>query len=97
MDDKQKQPIGKQSLNWRHIIWFIAVWMFVSFLFRGFEPSPSTKEISYTDFKKKVGRGEVGQITIKGNQISGKFKLENSGSKHQQPENRHSFFQYFHR
>jgi len=94
MNDKLKQPIGKQSLNWRHIIWFLAVWMFVSFLFRGFEPTPSTKEIPYSDFKQKVGRGEVGQITIKGNQISGKFKRENSDNEHQKPQNRNWLFQF---
>ena len=59
------------------------------------QPAPSTKEIPYSDFKQKVGRGEVAQITIKGNQISGKFKLENSGNEHKQPENRISFFQTF--
>jgi cell division protease FtsH len=95
MNDKLKQPIGKQSLNWRHIIWFVAVWMFVSFLFRGFEPAPSTKEISYTDFKKRAGRGEVAQITIKGNQISGKFKQENGDTEYEQPRNGNSFFQFF--
>jgi cell division protease FtsH len=66
----------------------------VSFLFRGFEPTPSTKEIPYSDFKQKVGRGEVGQITIKGNQISGKFKRENSDNEHQKPQNRNWFFQF---
>ena len=95
MNDKLKQPIGKQSLNWRHIIWFLAVWMFVSFLFRGFEPAPSTKEISYTDFKKRAGRGEVAQITIKGNQISGKFNRENGDTEYEQPRNGNSFFQFF--
>jgi cell division protease FtsH len=95
MNDNQKQPIGKQSLNWRHIIWFIAVWLFASFLFRGFEPAPSTKEISYTDFKNKVGRGEIAQITVKGNQINGKFKLESSGNEYEPPENRNWFFQFF--
>ena len=44
-------------MNWRHIIWFLAVWMILIFLFRGFEPAQSTQEISYTDFKKNVGRG----------------------------------------
>jgi cell division protease FtsH len=69
--------------------------MFVSFLFRGFEPAPSTKEISYTDFKKRAGRGEVAQITIKGNQISGKFKQENGDTEYEQPRNGNSFFQFF--
>jgi ATP-dependent Zn protease len=77
MNDKLKQPLGNRSLNWRHIVWFLAVWLFVSVLFRGFSPVPSTHEIPYTDFKEKVGRGEVAQITIKGNQINGKLKSEN--------------------
>jgi cell division protease FtsH len=63
-------------MNWRHIIWFLVIWMILIFLFRGFGPAQSTKEISYTDFKKKVGSGEVTEITLKGNLISGKFKQE---------------------
>jgi len=95
MNDKIKQPLGSQSLTWRHIVWFFAVWMFLIFIFRGFAPAPSTKEISYTDFKKKIGRGEVAQITIKGNQISGKFKAQNGDHEPQQPQNGNSFFQFF--
>jgi hypothetical protein len=49
MNDKIKQPLGNQSFNWRHIIWFLAVWIFLIFLFRGFAPATSTREISYLD------------------------------------------------
>jgi len=51
MNEKIKQPLGHQSLNWRHIVWFLVVWMFLIFIFRGLAPAPSTREISYTDFK----------------------------------------------
>jgi cell division protease FtsH len=95
MNNKMKQPFGRPSLNWRHIIWFFVVWMFLIFLFRGFAPAPSTKEISYTAFKKKVGRGEVAEITFKGSQISGRFKQDNSDKEQKQPENDSSFFQIF--
>jgi cell division protease FtsH len=95
MNDKLKPPLGNQSLNRRHIVWFLVVWMFLIFIFRGFAPAPSAKEISYTDFKKRVDRGEVTQITIKGNQISGKFKLQNSDKELQQPQNGNSLLQFF--
>jgi ATP-dependent Zn protease len=96
MKDKLKQPLGNQSLNWRHIVWFLVVWMILIFIFRGFAPAPSTKEISYTDFKKKVDRGGVSQITIKGNQISGKFKPQNSDKDSQQSHSGNSsFLQFF--
>ena len=95
MKDKLKQPLGNRSLNWRHIVWFLAVWLFVSVLFRGFSPVPSTHEIPYTDFKEKVGRGEVAQITIKGNQINGKLKSENIDNEQQRPQNGNWFFQFF--
>ena len=95
MNDKLKPPPGNQSLNWRHIAWFLVVWMFLIFIFRGFAPAPSAKEISYTDFKKRVDRGEVAQITIRGNQISGKFKLQNSDKELQQPQNGQSQPDYF--
>ncbi len=95
MQDKIKQPFGNQSLNWRHIIWFLVVWFFLIFIFRGFAPAPSTKEISYTAFKNKVGRGEVAEITFKGSRISGKFKQEKSAEKQEQPKNGNAFLQIF--
>ena len=95
MNNKMKQPFGRPSFSWRHIIWFLVVWMFLIFLFRGFEPAQSTKEISYTDFKKKVASGKVVEITIKGNQISGKFKQEKSDQEQKQPQKGNSFLQIF--
>ena len=95
MKEKIKPPPGNQSLNWRHILWFLGVWLFLIFLFRGFAPGPNTGEISYTAFKKKVGRGEVAEITFRGNQINGKFKQED-GKKNRPPSNDNiSFFKFF--
>jgi len=95
MKEKIKPPPGNQSLNWRHILWFLSVWLFLIFLFRGFAPGPKTGEISYTAFKKKVGRGEVAEITFRGNQINGKFKKE-GGTKNRPPSNHNiSFFKIF--
>jgi cell division protease FtsH len=95
MRDKIKQPLGNQSLNWRPIIWFLAVWMLLVFLFRGFAPGPSTNEIPYTDFKKRVDRGEVAEITFKGNQINGQFNRESKDKDQTQPNSDNSFFQIF--
>jgi len=95
MQDKIKRPLGNQSLNWRHIVWFLVVWMFLIFLFRGFAPTPSTKEISYTAFKNKVGRGEVTEIIFKGSRISGKSKQEDSAGNQTEAKRGNSFFQIF--
>jgi cell division protease FtsH len=95
MKEKIKPPPGNQSLNWRHILWFLGVWLLLIFLFRGFAPGPNTGEISYTVFKEKVGRGEVAEITFRGNQINGKFRQED-GKKNRPPSNDNiSFFKIF--
>ena len=95
MNRKMKQPYGRPSMNWRHIIWFLVIWMILIFMFRGFEPAQSTQEITYSAFKKKVAGGEVAEITIKGNQISGKFKQEKSNQKQKPSQKSKSFLQIF--
>jgi|AP12_2_1047962.scaffolds.fasta_scaffold00107_10 cell division protease FtsH len=95
MNENIQPPTGNRSLNWRHIIWFLAVWLFLILLFRGFAPGPNTDEISYTAFKRKVGSGEVAEIMFRGNLINGKFKQED-GKNHRSPSNEsNSIFKIF--
>ena len=82
-------------MNWRHIVWFLVVWMILIYFFRGIAPTPSSKEISYSDFKKRVGRGEIAEIMIKGNRISGRFKMEKDEGKRQPPQSDNSFSKFF--
>ncbi len=95
MNGKRTQPFNNQSMNWRHIVWFLVVWMILIYFFQGIAPTPSSKEISYSDFKKRVGRGEISEIMIKGNRISGRLKTENSENHPQQPRTDNSFAQFF--
>jgi len=95
MKEKIQPPPGNQSLNWRRIIWFLGVWLFLIFLFRGFAPGPNTGEISYTAFKRKVGRGEVAEVTFRGNQINGKFKQEDGEKNRSASDDSNSIFQLF--
>jgi cell division protease FtsH len=95
MRDKMKPPLSKHSLNWQHVLWFVLIWMLLTVLFRGVVPEPSSKEIAYTEFKKKVSGGEVAEITFKGNQITGKFKQKNGDQDRKKPNKNDSFFQFF--
>jgi cell division protease FtsH len=95
MKESMKPSPNKHSLSWRHVLWFVFIWMLLSVLFRGVVPQPSSKEMAYTEFKKKAGRGEVVEITFKGNQITGKFKQKNDDQNRKQPDNNESFFQFF--
>jgi cell division protease FtsH len=95
MREKMKLPLSKNSLNWRHVLWFVLIWMLLTVLFRGVVPGPSSKEIAYTEFKKKVSGGEVAEITFKGNQITGKFKQNNGDQDRKKPNKNDSFFQFF--
>ena len=95
MNSRMKQPFGRPSMNRRHIIWFLVIWMILIFLFRGFGQAPSSSEISYTAFKQKVASGKVAAITFKGNQIIGKLKQDKSEQANKSRKTVNPFLQIF--
>jgi cell division protease FtsH len=67
-----QQP--QKTLNWKSILLVLVLtWFFASFFFRFYGP-PESMEISYTDFKEEVSRGNVSSITMKGYEVMGRFK-----------------------
>jgi cell division protease FtsH len=59
--------------NWKRLLLIFLLWIVV---FSFFFPSRQKNQLnlSYTDFKKRVGQKQVSEITLKGNVIQGKFK-----------------------
>jgi len=72
MKRDEKMPLQK-SPNWTRIIWFVLIGLLVINMFRMIAPADSL-ELSYSDFKDKVRQGEVLEVTIKGDKVTGTFK-----------------------
>lgn len=62
-----------RKLGGSALIWFLLLLVLAYFLFQVFSPSEGV-QISYSDFKKQVKQGNVSEITIKGQEIKGRFK-----------------------
>jgi len=96
MKETFKRPLAKKPLNWRTLIWVILSWLLLLYLFGGlFSPTPAERTISYTEFKQKVKDGRVVEVTLKGNEITGKLKQAPSGKEKPKSVEKKSIFQIF--
>ena len=69
----QNRQGTQKATNWRMILWLVLLGFFFLYFSQNMT-SPQFMKISYTDFKKRVGEGQVSEITVKGEEISGTFK-----------------------
>ena len=69
----QRRPLGQNPFNWKSLIWIGVFWLFMFYFFGQFGSVDRIK-MSYTGFKKGVDQGNVAEITVKGSEITGKFK-----------------------
>ncbi len=54
---------------------WMAIFVVVILLWNTFQNSKTTRhDLDYTEFSEAVARGRVAEVTIRGHQISGKFK-----------------------
>ncbi len=58
---------------WKIIIAFFLIWMIYSYFMKSFEGPPRIN-IPYSKFKQEVSDKNVAEITMQGNNISGKFQ-----------------------
>jgi cell division protease FtsH len=80
MKENIKHPLGKKPFNWQTWIWVLLAWLMFLYLFRGvFSPAPSARTISYSEFKQMVKNSRIAEVTLKGNEITGKFQQTASG------------------
>jgi cell division protease FtsH len=76
-----KAPPPSKPPSWRHLLWVFILWIVLLYIFNIFNPFRSTtREISYSEFKTYVRNGSIGEITMKGNQISGKLRDPGNGT-----------------
>ena len=75
------RPAG---FNWKSMLWILLLWIVILYFFKPFG-ARSSADISYTGFKEYVSQGNVTEITVKGQAITGQFKnpvkLENKEGK----------------
>jgi cell division protease FtsH len=93
MKNTIKRSPGSPSFDWRPVIGIILIWLVFMYFYGDFLPKTSIRNISYSQFKKMVGQGKISEVTIKGNEISGKlgknasvFEKDKSGSSEKDSE-----------
>lgn len=62
----------QKTPNWTQVIWFVLIGLLIIYMFQMFAP-PESLNLSYSDFKDTVIQGQVSEITIKGDKITGTF------------------------
>jgi cell division protease FtsH len=68
--DKKVPQTQKQNPLAKIILWFLSLWLLSSFLLTIYGPSDS-KNVPYTDFKKKVSEGKISKVVVKEDQMRG--------------------------
>jgi len=95
-DNKIKRPWPRKSFDWKTLLGVLLVWLMFIYMFRGLGGSPVNKEISYTQFKHQVVQDKVAEITMRGNEVAGKYKKpETSKEKDEAKKARPSIFSFF--
>jgi len=75
LTNKDKFSSRQSGFHWRTLLWALAIWFLVLYLFNGFSRQPQEVEtLSYSAFKDQVRQGKVAEVTIKGNEIRGRFE-----------------------
>jgi cell division protease FtsH len=96
MKETIKRPLGQKPVNWKTLIWVLLAWLlFLYFLGGLISPTPTARTISYTEFKRTVKQGKIAEVTLKGNEISGKFRQTSSGEEKAEAGGEQSIFQIF--
>ncbi len=74
---KKKYPYRKPKFSlWQNLLWFLLAWLIISYFFNMFRPAAEIQKFSYTEFKNDVRSGRVAEVTLQGNNISGKLKAK---------------------
>ena len=78
MNKKNSKSLKKSSqpkIGWGILTW-VMVFLVISYFIFSLFPSEDSVEISYSEFKKQVKTGNVNEVTIKGQDIEGRFRQD---------------------
>jgi cell division protease FtsH len=85
MTDQIKRPLAQKSFNWRSIIWILAAWFLIVYLYSAYTQQPQDREtLSYTAFKEQVRNGNVAEVTIQGQSVRGTYVSSSGDSSEKQ-------------
>lgn len=68
---KPKRPFSAKA--WAAMLPFVGGLLLALVLLYLFAPDISGTEISYTEFKQHVGRGDVAEVTLRDGEVDGRF------------------------
>jgi len=88
MNKKNSKPLRKSSkpkLGWGIMVWAL-IFLAVSYLVFSLFPSKDSVDIPYSEFKNQVKKGTVMEVTISGQDISGRFRDDSDISPEGQKE-----------
>lgn len=88
MNKKNSKPLKKSTkpkLGWGIATWAL-IFLVISYLVFSLFPSKDSIDISYSEFKNQVKEGNVTEVTINGQNISGRFRKDSKISQKDQKE-----------
>lgn len=80
MDNKKNKNWVKRPWNWQSVLLLLMIWIAIFTMFRGLFPEKNIQLIPYSRFKKAVRLEEVSEISVKGDEIYGRFKTNAAGA-----------------
>ena len=76
--NRVNRPWPRKPFDWKTWLGVILVWLLFIYMFNGLGGSQAIKKISYTQFKNQVLLNKVAEVTMRGNEIDGKYKQAKS-------------------
>ncbi len=75
MGDPQpvKKNIFDKSPLWLRLVLFFVLWIVISIGYVSFREAGTTENIAYSEFKEKVKAGEIAEVTVKGQEVTGTY------------------------
>ncbi|MDW7772193.1 MAG: ATP-dependent zinc metalloprotease FtsH [Desulfobulbaceae bacterium] len=83
MADRKQAGKGKFEVSplWSRLLIFFIIWLAVSYAYMNFTAPGGVEQIPYTLFKTKVRNGEIAEIEVKGQEVSGRYAAEEAAEK----------------
>lgn len=72
--DTLQSNLRRAGCSFSSLLWLLVAMAFAYWMFQGFNSSENGIMISYSEFRQQVQNGNVSEITVQGEKISGVFK-----------------------
>ena len=68
-------PKFQRQMGWRYVAWVVFA-LAVGTLWLQYERQGQVRELSYTEFKQEVREGDIGEVTVWGEEITGTLQVD---------------------